>query len=145
MTIQPHKEIRAEGQTTVHCADQSFDLALKILECCSEAKGKDLTLLDVSSVFDLASFFIIVSARSDRQVQGISNRIAATLEEELHISPISKDGLEEGHWVLMDYGDIIVHVFYQDTRDHYDLERLWKNAVRIELPEGLQESNRRAA
>lgn len=124
---------------------------MKILECCSEAKGKDLTLLDVSGVFDLASFFVIVSARSDRQVQGISNRIAATLDSECGISPVSKDGLEEGHWVLMDYGDVIVHIFYEPTRDHYDLERLWKDAVHVKLPTHLMESthhshgNRRAA
>jgi len=135
MTIQKHKEIRVDSH------DETMDLALKILECCSDAKGKDLTLLDVSGVFDLASFFIIVSARSDRQVQGISNRIAATLDSEYGISPISKDGLEEGHWVLMDYGDVIVHIFYEPTRDHYDLERLWKDAVHVPIPAALLENH----
>ena len=86
-----------------------------------------------------------MSGRSDRQVQGISNRIATTLSEECKISPSSRDGFEEGHWVLMDYGDVIVHIFYEPTRDHYDLERLWKDAVRVEIPEGIQESRRHAA
>lgn len=122
----------------------SMDVALKILECASEAKGKDLALLDVSSVFDMASFFVIVSGRSDRQVQGISNRIQLTLEEQ-GIKPISKDGFEEGHWVLLDYGDVIVHVFYEPMRDHYDLERLWKNAMKVELPPELQDNGRAAA
>jgi ribosome-associated protein len=125
--------------------DSSLDLALKILNCCSEAKGKDLTLLDVSTVFDLASFFIIVSARSDRQVQGISNRILATLADQEQINPISRDGYEEGHWVLMDYGDVIVHIFYEPLREHYDLERLWKNAKSVPLPSELIEQNKKAA
>lgn len=120
----------------------SMDLALKILECCSDAKAKDLTLLDVSSVFDLASYFVIVSGRSDRQVQGISNRILATLHE-AGIEPTSRDGYDEGHWVLMDYGDVIVHVFYEPVRDHYDLERLWKNSLKVNLPQTLD--NRHAA
>lgn len=122
----------------------SMDLALKILECASDAKGKDLTLLDVSSVFDLASFFIIVSGRSDRQVQGISNRILLTLEER-GIQPISRDGYEEGHWVLMDYGDVIVHIFYEPLREHYDLEQLWKNGSKVAIPPQLQDSRRVAA
>ena len=125
--------------------DSSLDLALKILNCCSEAKGKDLALLDVSSVFDLASFFIIVSARSDRQVQGISNRILSTLADQEQITPISRDGYEEGHWVLMDYGDVIVHIFYEPLREHYDLERLWKNAKSVPLPSELIEQNKKAA
>lgn len=122
----------------------SMDLALKILECASDAKGKDLALLDVSSVFDLASFFVIVSGRSDRQVQGISNRIQLTLEE-MGIQPTSKDGFDEGHWVLLDYGDVIVHVFYGPMREHYDLERLWKNSMKVELPPTLQDGGRAAA
>lgn len=122
----------------------SLDLALKILESCSEAKAKDLSLLDVSSIFDLASFFVIVSGRSDRQVQGISNRIQAALEE-LGIEPISKDGYEQGHWVLMDYGDVVVHIFYEPVREYYDLERLWKDGHKVALPNSLQVSHRTAA
>lgn len=122
----------------------SMELALKVLECASDAKGKDLALLDVSSVFDLASFFVIVSARSDRQAQGISNRILLTLEE-MGIHPISRDGYEEGHWVLMDYGDIVIHIFYEPVREHYDLERLWKNSMKVELPAGLQDARPAAA
>ena len=119
--------------------EDSMSLALKILECASDAKGKDLALLDVSSVFDLASFFIIVTARSDRQAQGISNRILLTLEEQ-GVEPISRDGYDEGHWVLMDYGDVVVHVFYEPVREHYDIERLWKNALRLPVPQEIAAS-----
>lgn len=115
----------------------SMDLALKILESASDAKAKDLSLLDVSSVFDLASFFIIVSGRSDRQVQGISNRILGELEE-LGIEPTSRDGYEEGHWVLMDYGDVVVHIFYEPMREHYDLEKLWRHAEKLPIPEEFE-------
>jgi ribosome-associated protein len=129
MTVHTHEVSRGA---------HSMELALKILECCSEAKAKDLALLDVSSVFDLASYFVIVSGRSDRQVQGISNRVLATLDA-MGIEPISRDGYDEGHWVLMDYGDVIVHIFYEPVREHYDLERLWKNSLKVNLPETLDQ------
>jgi ribosome-associated protein len=137
MTLHIQKEIRPEVQP--------LDLALKILEACSDAKARDLTLLDVSGVFDLASFFVIVSGRSDRQVQGIANRVAATIQDECKVSAVSCDGYDQGHWVLMDYGDVVVHIFYEPMRDHYDLERLWKDAARIPLPEGLHPEVRRDA
>lgn len=122
----------------------SLDLALKVLECCSEAKAKDLSLLDVSSIFDLASFFVIVSGRSDRQVQGISNRIQNHLQE-MGIEPFSKDGYEQGHWVLMDYGDVVVHIFYEPVREYYDLERLWKDGQKVAIPESIQPTAARSA
>lgn len=128
---------------TTKVAHEQLDTALKILEACSEAKAKDLTLLNVETISDIASYFVIVSGRSDRQVQGISNRIAATLDE-AGISYMSRDGYDQGHWVLMDYGDIIVHIFYEPVREHYGLERLWSKAEPISIPEEIKVGKRAA-
>jgi len=114
-----------------------------IVAACADAKGKDITILDVSKIFDMASYFVIVTARSDRQAQGISNRVLDNLYEH-KIDPYSVDGLEAGHWVLMDYGDVVLHVFYEPVREYYNLEGLWAAAIKIE-PEPMIIAEREAA
>lgn len=107
--------------------DYAFELAEQIATACSDAKGQDILVLKVSEIFDLADYFVIVSARSDRQAQGITNKILETLTRS-HIKPLSISGLEDGQWVLIDCDDIVVHVFYEPQRLHYDLESLWYKA-----------------
>lgn len=108
------------------------DLTEMIVDGCAEAKAQDIIVLDVSKIFDLSSKFVIVSGRSDRQVQGISNRVAETLNK-AGIPFDSRDGYDEGHWILMDYGDVILHIFYEPLRGHYDLESLWREAVKTNV------------
>ena len=114
----------------------------QVVSAASDAKGKDVVVLDVSKVSDIASYFVIVSGRSDRQVQGISNRILDDLTG-CGAKPFSTDGLEKGHWVLIDYSDVVVHVFYEPIREHYNLEALWASAKRVRI--GAQSASRKAA
>jgi ribosome-associated protein len=81
---------------------------------------------------DIADNFIVVSGRSDRHVIGIANR-AIDAAAERGISPSTIEGLEKGHWVLLDFGDVVLHVFYEPLRAHYNLENLWAEARRIDL------------
>ena len=111
----------------------SKELAKQIIEACKDAKGQEISVLDVSTVFGLSDYFIIVSGRSDRQSRGISNRILNDLKD-AGVSPGAVEGYDDGQWILMDYGDVIVHVFYGPTREYYDLESLWLKAERISLP-----------
>ncbi|MCB0317779.1 MAG: ribosome silencing factor [Bdellovibrionales bacterium] len=111
----------------------SKELAKQIVNACEEAKGQDLVILNVSEVFGLSDYFVIVSGRSDRQSQGISNRILNELKE-VGVEPTAIEGYEGGQWILMDYDDVIVHVFYGPTRDYYDLESLWLSAEKITFP-----------
>ncbi|RIL10509.1 MAG: ribosome silencing factor [Proteobacteria bacterium] len=108
------------------------EICSSILNSCKDAKGQDLKLLSISEISDVADYFVIVSGRSDRQVQGIANRILEDLAIR-GIKPFSLEGLEKGHWVLMDFGDIVVHVFYEPQREYYDLEGLWAKAPRVAL------------
>lgn len=105
-----------------------------VVQGCSEAKGRDIKVLDVSKVFGLASYFVIVSGRSDRQAQGICNRVIDTLAQH-EVSPLSVDGMEDGQWVLADFGDVMMHVFYEPVREYYNLEGLWATADRVQFPE----------
>jgi ribosome-associated protein len=119
-------------------------LTKEIIKACDEAKGKDLTVLDVSKAFGLVDNFIIVSGRSDRQVQGITNRILEAVEK-MNLKPISIEGFEEGQWVLIDCADVVVHVFYEPVREHYDLESLWMNAQKIEVKKPRRGKGEKAA
>lgn len=104
----------------------------RIVQSSEDAKGRDITVLDVREVFGLSDYFVVVSGRSDRQVQGITNRIIDDLGS-AGIHPVSVEGFEDGQWVLIDFGDIVVHVFYEPQRAFYDIESLWTEAKRIDV------------
>nr|HID58261.1 ribosome silencing factor [Desulfobacterales bacterium] len=97
-------------------------------------KAIDLTILDVRGVASFADTFIICSGRSNRQVSAIAEFIESYLKDR-GIKPLGIEGLREGHWVLMDYGDVIIHVFHEPVREFYDLEGLWADAKRIDVDE----------
>ncbi|OGQ93373.1 MAG: ribosome silencing factor [Deltaproteobacteria bacterium RIFOXYA2_FULL_55_11] len=99
-----------------------------------EKKAYDLILLEVREITSIADYFIICSGRSDRQVQGIAQGIEGNLGP-MGIHPLSVEGMSRGQWVLMDFADVVVHIFYQPVREFYDLEGLWHHAPRVELPE----------
>ena len=101
-----------------------------VLTAVMGKKALDIIVLDVSGLTSLADSFIICSGRSNRQVTAIADYIRTDLKKQ-GVAPLSVEGLQEGHWVLMDYGDIVVHVFYDDVRRFYDLEGLWSDAPRI--------------
>ncbi|MEE9185922.1 MAG: ribosome silencing factor [Candidatus Binatia bacterium] len=112
----------------------SWERALLLSRYALEKKAYDLVLIEVSEVTSIADYFIICSGRSDRQVQSIAQGLQENLGK-MGISSRSIEGLNRGHWVLMDFSDVIVHVFYQPVREFYDLEGLWAHAPRVELPE----------
>ena len=110
----------------------------KAILCAREAvgfKGLDLVVLDVSRFSSFADYFIICSGKSSRQVQGIADNLEDNLKN-WGLKPIGTEGKREGHWVLMDYGDVIIHVFYEPVRYFYDLESLWSEAPRVEWEQG---------
>lgn len=109
----------------------------KSIICATQALAKKATgtvILDVRKIASFAEYFVICSGKSDRQVRAIANHIENTLRE-LKLDPNHIEGLEAGQWVLMDYDDVIVHIFFDPIRSFYDLEGLWSDAKRIELKE----------
>ena len=93
-------------------------------------KARKVIILDVRPLTSVADAFIICSGRSHRQVSAIAEFIRQALKKQ-NIQPLSVEGLKEGHWVLLDYGHVIIHIFYEPVRDFYDLEGLWIDARRI--------------
>ena len=94
-------------------------------------KAIDLVVLDVRKLTSVSDIFIICSGRSNRQVSAIADHIQVSLKKHA-IKPLNVEGQKEGHWVLLDYGHVIIHVFYEPVRAFYDLEGLWIDAKRIE-------------
>jgi ribosome-associated protein len=115
-------------------AISSWEKALLLVSSALEKKACDLVLMEVRELSSIADYFIICSGRSDRQVQSIAQGIDETMHH-AGISPLSVEGMSRGHWVLMDFTDVIVHIFYQPVREFYDLDGLWGHAPRVELPE----------
>jgi len=93
-------------------------------------KAESVVVLDVRGLTSIADAFIICSGRSNRQVSAVAEHVERFLKQS-GIRPLSVEGRKEGHWVLMDYGHVIIHVFYTETRFFYDLEGLWVDARRI--------------
>jgi ribosome-associated protein len=123
---------------------KSMDSREKALICAREAsrfKALDLVVLEVSKISSFADYFIICSGKSSRQVQGIADNIESSLRDR-GVRPLGVEGKREGHWVLMDYGDVIIHVFYEPARYFYDLESLWADASRLGWEEGQAEGLR---
>ncbi len=99
-----------------------------------EKKAMDVTILELKKVSSITDYFLICSGRSDRQVQAIAEHIGEKMREK-GIFPLGEEGLREGKWVLLDYDDVVIHIFYDEVRRYYDLEGLWIEAPRIPPPE----------
>ena len=110
------------------------ETALLCVRYALDKKAYDLLLMDVGQYTSLADFFLICTGRSDTQVQAISQSIEEHLAA-LGRKPRTVEGMRTGHWVLMDYGDVVVHIFLESVRAFYDLERLWARAPIVTLPE----------
>ena len=107
--------------------DQSLDIYVK---AALGKKALELVVLDVRSLTSIADAFIICHGRSNRQVIAIAEHIQIFLKKQ-NINPLSVEGAKDGHWVLLDYGHVIIHIFYESMRRFYDLEGLWVDAKRI--------------
>ena len=107
--------------------DQSLDIYVK---AALDRKALELVVLDVRSLTSISDAFIICHGRSNRQVIAIAEHIQTFLKKQ-NIRPLSVEGAKDGHWVLLDYGHVIIHIFYESIRRFYDLEGLWVDAKRI--------------
>ncbi len=104
-----------------------LDLARRIVELAEDKKAADIVLLDLGDLTTLADAFVICSGGSERQISAIADGIVEGLRDE-RVKPIGREGTSQSHWVLIDYGSVIVHVFTPPERDFYQLERHWSGA-----------------
>ncbi len=105
-------------------------LAKEIAKIASDHKALDIKVLDLRKLTSFTEFFVICSGASDRQVSAIADAIHCELKKKGKL-PLGDEGMKSGLWALLDYGDVVTHVFYQTEREHYQLEKLWFDAPRV--------------
>ena len=108
----------------------SLELVRTLARAASDKKAQDLVILDVRGISSFADYFLIMSGRSVRHVQGLANAVDEAVGSK-RLKAANTEGLSDGHWVLIDYNDVVVHIFYDQTRKFYDLEGLWHDAGRL--------------
>jgi ribosome-associated protein len=107
-------------------------LATAIMELADDRKAIDIVQLDLRAIIGYTDYFVICTGRSDRQTKAIHDAILGGLKHEHAILPRKVEGMPEARWILMDYLDVVVHVFTPETRDYYRLEQLWGEAPAVE-------------
>lgn len=112
----------------------SKELAIIAAEAASDKKATDIVAIDVADLLVVTDYFVICTGNSNIQVRAIIDVVEEKLREDGGIKPIGREGISEGRWGLLDYGDLVIHVFMPEERDFYRLERLWADAPRLELP-----------
>ena len=115
-------------------------LALRCRELADNKKAEDIVILDVRELSSVTDYFVIASGASDRQVKTISEEVVRALRGE-GTKPVRTEGEAGSRWILLDFVDFVVHVFHQDERDHYRLERLLIDAPRVEWENGARASS----
>ena len=122
----PFSELDDEVQLAVRCAD--------------DKKASRITVLDLRAIASFTEFFVIADGSNQRQVQAIADEINEKLKKQAQRRPVRVEGYKSAEWVLLDYGDFVVHLFNKEARDFYDLERLWRDAGKVDLPESMRTS-----
>ena len=112
-------------------ADQVRHWARTAARAASAKGGDDTVIIEVGAVLAITDAFVITSGRNNRQVKTIAEEVETRLKVEDDIKPLRVEGLGDSQWILLDYGDLVVHVFLDETREFYDLERLWSDAPRV--------------
>jgi ribosome-associated protein len=129
----PTKDSKTSDAELSTSLDPSREKALLAARAAIDKKAENVRILDLTDISGFTDYFVVCSGMSDRQVQAIADSAEHALTAAGH-DVLSIEGYADGRWVLMDFGDIVVHVFLDALREYYDLENLWADAPRIKIP-----------
>ncbi len=115
--------------------DETKILVNNIVEGIQERKGKRITVVDLSKLEAVCRFFVLCEGTSNTQILAITDSIKEYVRDHAGIRPFATDGVQNALWIAMDYGDVMVHVFERETRQFYNLEHLWNDAILTEIPD----------
>lgn len=128
--VEEKNEVNAVGMTA---EDQEIFEQVKLaVRCAEEKKASDIMVLRLSAITEFTDYFVICAGNSARQTQSIADEIIEQLKKQ-KVRPLHTEGYNTGEWILIDYGIFVVHVFTEKSRQFYDLERLWRDAERVEV------------
>jgi ribosome-associated protein len=114
--------------------DRSRVLALAAARVADETRGTDVRVLDLREITPVFDYFVIATGASRRQLHAMADEIEAVLKKEHQDRKRGAEGYEEGRWIVLDYGDVVVHLFDAEARQYWDLEHLWSDATRVPVP-----------
>ena len=109
------------------------ELAIIAAKALDEKKGKEIAAIEVSEQTTLADYFVIATGSSNTQINALSGSVEKTMKEQADEMPLRREGYRDGTWVLLDYGSVVVHIFSQEAREFYGLERLWHDGKPVDL------------
>ena len=109
------------------------ELALMAARALSDKKGREIQVIEITDITTLADYFVIATGSSNTQINALCGSVEKALKEQANELPLRREGYRDGTWVLLDYGDIVVHVFSPEAREFYSLERLWKDGKPLDL------------
>lgn len=115
-------------------SESAKQLALAAARVIADTRGSDIVVLDLRKVTDVFDYFVIATGTSRRQMHAMADEVKHTIRRDLQDEPRGVEGYEDGHWVVMDYGDVVVHLFDAGSREYWDLEQLWADASRVAMP-----------
>lgn len=127
--MRPSESI--SNAATISPDDRRRQLALAAARTAAENRGRDVTILDMRELTRVFDYFVIATGTSRRQLHAMADEIDDVLSKELGCKRLGVEGYDGSHWVLLDYGEIVVHLFDEPTRDYYALERLWCDSKRV--------------
>jgi len=110
----------------------TLEKAKKIAKLLDDKKGKDITILDITAATSVGDYFVIAGATSAPQINALVDEVEDKMAQD-GVKVLHKEGMNTATWVLMDFGDVVVHVFHEETREFYGIERLWSDAPKIEF------------
>ena len=111
---------------------EGYELAKACAKALSDKKGSDIVILDVSDQTVVCSYFVIATGKSTTQVRALGDNVEEVLKKNYELYPVRTEGLREGRWGVLDYGDVVVHIFTEENRLFYFLERLWDSGKNLE-------------
>jgi ribosome-associated protein len=114
--------------------EEARERARRLAEAARERSAENVVALEVGALTSFADVFVLATAGSDRQARAVADAVTEAAQQ-AGVQVLGVEGYEEGRWILIDGGDVIVHVFVRDAREHYDLDRLWGDAPKLPLPE----------
>ena len=115
-------------------ADRARALAMMAARVAEETRGTDVRVLDLRGLTEVVDYFVVATGSSRRQMHAMADEIEKTVKKDLHDRKRGGEGYEEGRWIVLDYGDVMVHLFDAEARGYWDLEHLWSDAKRVALP-----------
>ena len=116
--------------------DRARRLAMTAARVADETRGRDVRVLDLRGLTDMFDYFVVATGGSRRQLHAIADEIEKVVKAELHDRKRGGEGYEEGRWIVLDYGDVLVHLFDAEAREYWDIEHLWSGAKAVPLPAG---------